>query len=193
MRGHSSVPIVDVREDLRRAKQVERVYDVTDSHWNSSGGYIAYERHHAGALRMVSERRQCRDRSSVPWWITGPAATSRECWASPIEFQKSDRSSCPEPAGISTTATNLSRSRPGPRHPELTLATEWADAELPRAVLFRDSFAAQLIPFLAEHFQRILCVWDRDFNRAIIEHEHPGVVIQEVVERSLEAGMPVDR
>ena len=47
--------------------------------------------------------------------------------------------------------------------------------------------------FLAEHFQRILCVWDRDFDRAIIEHERPGVVIQEVVERSLEAGMPVDR
>ena len=55
MRGHSSVPIVDVREDLRRARQVERVYDVTDSHWNSSGGYIAYERMHAGPLRVVSQ------------------------------------------------------------------------------------------------------------------------------------------
>ncbi len=78
-------------------------------------------------------------------------------------------------------------------YPELTVATERTDAELPRAVLFRDSFAAQLIPFLAEHFQRILCIWDRNFDRAIVEHERPGVVIQEVVERALEQPVPVDR
>lgn len=78
-------------------------------------------------------------------------------------------------------------------HPELTIATERKDARLPRVVLFRDSFAAQLIPFLAEHFQRILCIWDSAFDRAIIEHEHPGVVIQELVERSLELPLPLDR
>ena len=44
MKDHSSVSILDVREDLRRAKRVERVYDVTDSHWNLRGGYVAYER-----------------------------------------------------------------------------------------------------------------------------------------------------
>ena len=73
------------------------------------------------------------------------------------------------------------------------MATERTDAKLPRAVLFRDSFAAQLIPFLAEHFERMLCIWDSAFDRAIIEHERPGVVIQEIVERSLEGALPVDR
>ena len=48
-------------------------------------------------------------------------------------------------------------------------------------------------PFLAEHFERLLCIWDSDFDRDLIEHEHPVVVIQEVVERSLERGLPVDR
>ena len=71
-------------------------------------------------------------------------------------------------------------------YPELTMATERQDAGLPRAVLFRDSFAAQLIPFLAEHFERMICIWDNDFDRAIVEHERPAVVIQEVVERALE-------
>ena len=78
-------------------------------------------------------------------------------------------------------------------HPELTMATERTDAKLPRAVLFRDSFAAQLIPFLAEHFERMLCIWDSAFDRAIIEHERPGVVIQEIVERSIEKALPIDR
>ena len=73
------------------------------------------------------------------------------------------------------------------------MATERADASLPRAILFRDSFAAQLIPFLAEHFERMLCIWDSAFDRAIIEHERPGIVITELVERSLEGPLPADR
>ena len=72
------------------------------------------------------------------------------------------------------------------------MATERADAPLTRAVLFRDSFAAQLIPFLAEHFERMLCIWDADFHHAIVEHERPAVVIQEVVERSLERAVPLN-
>ena len=35
-------------------------------------------------------------------------------------------------------------------------------------------FAAQLIPFLAEHFERMLCIWDSAFDRAIIEARAPG-------------------
>ena len=42
MKAHSSVPILDVRQDLRAAKQAGRVYDLTDSHWNRRGGYVAY-------------------------------------------------------------------------------------------------------------------------------------------------------
>ena len=72
------------------------------------------------------------------------------------------------------------------------MATERADAKLLAAVCFRDSFAAQLIPFLAEHFERMLCIWDTNFDRAIIEHERPAVVIQEIVERALEGDLPSD-
>ena len=76
-------------------------------------------------------------------------------------------------------------------YPELTTATVRPDAALPRAVLFRDSFAAHLIPFLAEHFERMLCIWDRNFDPAIVEHRTPRVVIQEFVERALEGALPV--
>ena len=44
MRSRSKVTVLDVRDDLRRARQVEQVFDVTDSHWNPRGGYVAYER-----------------------------------------------------------------------------------------------------------------------------------------------------
>ena len=51
MKERSSVLILDIRDDLRRAKQVERVYDVTDSHWNPRGAYVAYVR----IMQAISE------------------------------------------------------------------------------------------------------------------------------------------
>ena len=57
--------------------------------------------------------------------------------------------------------------------------------ELPRAVMFRDSFATSLIPFLVDHFQRITFSWQYTFDRELVEKEHPDVVIQEMVERTL--------
>lgn len=64
---------------------------------------------------------------------------------------------------------------------------ERAAANLPRAVMFRDSFASSMIPFLSEHFRRIVYEWQgpNQFNYALVEREKPDVVIQEMVERKL--------
>ena len=62
---------------------------------------------------------------------------------------------------------------------------EHPNKRLPRAVMFRDSFATWLIPMLSENFSRILFSWQYTFNREIVEREHPDVVIQEMVEIAL--------
>ena len=51
--------------------------------------------------------------------------------------------------------------------------------------MFRDSFASRLIPYLSEHFSRILYQWQNDFDPELIRREHPDVVIQEMVGRHL--------
>ena len=63
--------------------------------------------------------------------------------------------------------------------------TEIDDPSLPRAVIFRDSFVSRLVPFLSEHFSRAVYLWQNDFDAAAVEHEHPDVVIQEIVGRHL--------
>jgi alginate O-acetyltransferase complex protein AlgJ len=192
MRSRSTVEFIDVRNDLWQAKQFEPVYDATDSHWNAIGGYIAYSR----IMDAVH--------ASLPQARAIPRSELR------LTVEKGPGGDLARMLGIADRLPELRR-KLGPSdhwhfhhtdlalpiskgdHPELTTATELADAKLPRAVLFRDSFAAQLIPFLAEDFQRILCIWNTDFERAMVEFEHPVVVIQEVVERSLEGALPVDR
>ena len=42
MSVRSTVPVMDLREDLRLRKKVERVYFKTDTHWNDLGALTAY-------------------------------------------------------------------------------------------------------------------------------------------------------
>ena len=72
-----------------------------------------------------------------------------------------------------------------PSAEEGRLVTEIPGASLPRAVIFRDSFASRLAPYLSEHFSRAVYLWQNDFDSDAIEREHPDVVIQEIVSRHL--------
>ena len=66
------------------------------------------------------------------------------------------------------------------------------DPALPRAVFYRDSFGSALIPFLAEHFQRMVALWEYDVVPAAIREERPQVVIQEWVGRRFYTRLPFD-
>jgi hypothetical protein len=50
-------------------------------------------------------------------------------------------------------------------------------------VLFGDSFATQLVPFLAQHFEDVHRYVGEAMNGAIIARHHPDAVILETVER----------
>ena len=75
--------------------------------------------------------------------------------------------------------------RPDPYGEDGRVVTEISDKALPRAVMFRDSFAGRLMPYLSEHFSRIVYLWENDFDPEVVRQEHPQVVIQEYVARHL--------
>ncbi len=64
-------------------------------------------------------------------------------------------------------------------------AYEHPDPSQPRAVVFRDSFAIALVPFLSEHFRRVAYVWHKPFSRRAVEAERPDVVLEVRCERFL--------
>ena len=70
------------------------------------------------------------------------------------------------------------------------LITEIPGSSLPRAVVFRDSFANRLAPLFSEHFSRAVYLWQNDFDAEIVLKEHPDVVIQEIVGRHLHVFVP---
>ena len=65
------------------------------------------------------------------------------------------------------------------------IVTEIPGSTLPRAVVFRDSFTSSLAPLISEHFSRVVYLWQNDFDAAVVESEHPDVVLHEIVGRHL--------
>lgn len=62
-----------------------------------------------------------------------------------------------------------------------------ADPRRYRALVYRDSMAIPLIPMLSENFAETVYVSSRKMDPALIDRLHPDLVIEEMVERSLNA------
>jgi hypothetical protein len=179
---HSDLPILDLREPLRRAKSWGLLYFATDTHWNQRGAFVAYQQIIAALGRQLQRLRPPLPRSAFEDIAVGPfdgdlirmlglpEGYTRDCniYLQPHEPRRA------RPALVSQRGSN----------PPLT-AFECAELGQPRAVMFHDSFAPMLAPFLSEHFQRIVYVPSFDFDAGLVQHERPDVVIHELAERML--------
>jgi hypothetical protein len=186
LRESSTVTVVDLRALLARNKGQGRLYDRTDTHWNDRGAWLAT----GGMVAALS-----RWFPALP--LQDPKAfelVATTMWGGDLVALLGLGEG--EEESITYRLRTESRARPvgsegnGPAI-EL-IAWETPDSQLPRAVVFRDSFADRLIPYLSESFRRVLYAGQAApaFDREIILRERPDVVIQEVVERKLTVFVP---
>ncbi len=179
----SDVAAIDVRNALLEAKTRERIYYLTDTHWNDRGALVAYQSIIEAARRQVP---------SVP-----PAWTRNDFDPMEQDIRGKDLAGM---LGLKSVLheTDLQLKPRRPRRARVVdppgaeptselgrVVTEVADTRLPRAVIFRDSFASRLVPFLSEHFSRAVYLWQNDFDADVVGSEHPDIVIQEIVGRHL--------
>jgi hypothetical protein len=186
---HSPVEAVDIRPALRVAKQHERLYHRTDSHWNDRGAFVGYTQVAAAlakgcpVIEPLPRSAFCETtdtRGGDLAMMVGLA--EREDWLR-LEPRSPWRARMKEdvvwPAGAV-----FPLGKP--------FATECDDARLPRAVVFHDSFMLALYPFLSQHFRRAAFVWQDDFYPEVVERERPDIVLQELLERKLGTLTPRD-
>ncbi len=179
---------VDVRPALFEAKAHERIYQRTDTHWNDRGALAAY--------RQVIAAVRARVPATPPAWTRGDfEAVDRTIEGLDLAgmmglkrvLREIDLTLVPRRA---RRARVIEPAGAFPTDEEGTLITEIDDPSLPRAVIFRDSFVSQLVPFLSEHFSRAVYLWQNDFDAGVVAKEHPDVVIQEIVGRHLYGFIP---
>lgn len=194
MHAHSDVEILDLRPALVAAKpgaerSGELLYHHYDTHWSDRGALIGYQQI---ALRLHR-------------WFPAIAPLRRDDFVTSASAPSGDKTTMLglTDAGKAAlpglvprrgwSSTVVAPAHPDPYGEDGTVITEVGRDQrrdsgapvLPRAVMFRDSFASRLIPFISEHFSRILYQWQNDFDPDLVIRERPDVVIHEMVGRHM--------
>ena len=181
-----TVPYVDLRPLLREAKSRERLYYMTDSHWNLAGGAVGY----LAIMRAVQTLLPGRIPSIAPP-VRPPYVPGRDVfWGDlaqmigiPGEFVEPDYlplyKARRDPAGLGLRARLVT--------PDIDAFKVYAqpDASLPRLIMDRDSMGNALMPMLAENFSQTTCLVTATLDREQIDNVHPDIVIDEIVERGM--------
>ena len=179
LKQHSKVKILDLREPLRMQKEKGLLFHRTDTHWTTLGAFLAYERiasHLVSSFPQVKPISQGNLNIDIQLRKGGDLATM-------LGLQKKIKEEVPQISLLNPQSKKIGEVG-GARDPFIM---ETPDSELPRAVMFRDSFTTALTPYISENFSHIKYVWERwdkstPVGQAILEEE-PDIVIEEVVER----------
>lgn len=180
-----TVPTLDLLPVLEAAKARERIYHKTDTHWNDRGAHVAY----AAILQAAGERLPALADDRPIDVIESSQRTPGLGLARIVGLGRAYHEDM-----ITLTPARPAAAVPASRRAayeervtrQLPLVLGTGDPTMPRAVVFRDSFANALVPFLSEHFERVVWVWDRDVLPEVVLRERPDLVIQEVVGRFLD-------
>jgi hypothetical protein len=194
LRARSTVRVLDVRAALRDAKARERIYNYTDSHWNGRGAFAAY----ACLIEALADRfPRLRPLPRSAFHDTARPVPGGDC-AQLLGLADRLREECLELAPRVPWSTQW-REVPGPYAPDDLLrptALERPGDDLPRLLMFRDSFGAHMVAYLGEHFRRLVHAWERTdipiFDHDLVLRERPDAVVQQIVERKLAVYIPND-
>jgi alginate O-acetyltransferase complex protein AlgJ len=188
LREHSTVPVLDLRDALGVARIRERVYHRTDTHWNDRGAFAASQ----ALWRMLMPRLAApmRGRGAfVARAVTVPGLDLAGMLGIAPSLTEVDLRLVPR---VPRRARIVEPARPDPRLMDPRIVTQQDAPELPRAVVFRDSFGSALIPFLSEGFSRAVYLWQYNIDPEVVLAERPDIVIQEWVGRRLSTESPFD-
>lgn len=185
MAHHPELHFIDLRSALRTAKQSSRVYYKSDSHWNFAGASVGYRVLVAELERLLPGLSGVPPRQAPydPATDFYSGDLSRMIGAS-THFREEDVA--PLWKVLADTSPHCARRSPAGETPGFEYyAYACPDPPRYRALVYRDSMAIPLIPLLSENFARTTYVSAHRMDPAVVEWMKPDVVVDELVERSL--------
>lgn len=187
VRSRAEAPLLDLTGALERARGAYAaegdVYFRLGTHWNDRGALYAYRallEHAATMLPALAPR-------SLEEFALEPTDFQDDSWAGRLYLEDVLQQPNVELRPLFDRGVSAQFWQQAREERRVSIDTEQARAELPRAVVFHDSMGEKLRPLLAEHFSRTSFRWVSDFDTALIEQEKPDIVIQLFVERALSA------
>jgi len=185
IKRYPDIEILDLRGPLLEAKKKELIYSPVDTHWNSKGGFVAYQQimlHLKKWFPDISPIELSSLEQKEDFELTGNASLLNLEKYFKIRTESYQlKTPCAETfrdvkfdfKGIFKEKWHLLRSR-CKKAPPL------------RAIVFRDSFFDSVNPFFAENFKEAIYAWiryDQFVMEELLKNFKPDVVIEHVVER----------
>lgn len=183
------IVLIDLKDPLQKAKKNGRLYQVTDNHWNSVGGFYAYSaiidrvKQDFPRTRKVNEK----DFSFVTQVRPGGNLANmlglQKIWDE-VDFWPVIRNAKGHPApkkGYPLPPNTVTSD-------EYEISTMTGDTTLPRALIIRDSYCNALMPFLDESFcstEYIFDSWRYLYHPEILDLEKPDLVLLIIFESNL--------
>ncbi len=177
----SEVPILDLRPALYAAKEQDRVYQKTGTHWNRLGASRAQYTIVEYLSKIYPEIRPVRyDRDAFSWKMIKGQDLAHMLYLQG-ELQEHESILIKRPSNCKITRFNKRR----------FYAVDCPREYDVKALIFRDSFFTFLQPYISQYFSKSIYVWERLSEFALLE-EHvkkfqPNIVIEEIAERFLKS------
>jgi hypothetical protein len=180
LREHSTVRVVDLRPPLLAAKDHERLYHRTDTHWNDRGAFVAYQSIIDALTEEFPALRPASRSAFEPRVVQSDGLDLAGMLGLTEVLHEEDLVLVPR----HPVTRILEPQHPNARLTHARIVTETPNRG-PRAVVFMDSFGPALVPFLSEDFSRVVYLWQDNIDPQVVQQESPQVVIQELVGRAL--------
>lgn len=179
----SEVPILDLRQEMVKAKAEGQMYYKTDTHWNSFGAAVAQYAIMSHIANLFSDIIPvCYSAQDFSWDRgNGGDISSMLNLASVLKEENN-----PTLKHSNIECEKITIEGPGEIKPFITNC----NTDAPSALIFRDSFFTALQPYISPYFSKSTFFWhspDMSIIEQLVEQYKPNIIIEETVERHLKA------
>lgn len=187
LRKETDVPVVDMRKELKKAGRRLRTYHKTDTHWNSYGAYAGYR----AVMKHLERRLDGIDTISLKSRDFRMEEQPGGDLARSLNLPDTIREEAPQVATRELECIN-NTSPPGIDN-DTSRTREWFTTNCPQkkysVILFRDSYATAMMPYLSESFSSVYYIPHspvpvENFQK-IIQKQRPDIVIEQRTSRWL--------
>jgi hypothetical protein len=191
LRANTDIAVLDLRGRLLDAKKEDRLYARTDSHWNDRGAFVAYRQIVQAVALWFAEMKPLPRSAFVPVAQDIPGGDLASMLMLSDRMHEEKLSLQPRlPGRAQRIVENVVMEEKYRLRHIKPMVLAGGNPSGPRALVFLDSFGDMLIPYLSEHFARVVYAPADVLDTALVEREKPDVVIQEMVERKLRDMVP---
>lgn len=174
---NTSIRVIDYREELMEAKKKYRIYYKHDTHWNTIGAFVGYNK----IFKVISRDFKGLEPAPLSNYTLRNAKYFREEGDLELMLAISRVMEEPESDLFPKVAYKAREQKVDyDRYPKSTRIFKHPNARLPRLLMYRNSFAKALIPYFSEHFSRSVYLWTHKMNIYTIRKENPDIVILQI-------------